>query len=305
MNLFRFVVVAGYVTLCILSSSSVVMIVDSSNTSTHGGTPMLMMVESYTFQILSPEQPNLCIEVFKTLHQVGRLWLRPCKPKGDNGIERQMFGITTEGKLYLSTKPSSCIFLYNKKLKYRINCTGKLHKEKNRFMLNFFDNAIFLMGDVTKVIAVRELHDKQEIKLQKQSFSKITKQHWTIHLDSDRLLQQNIKILEYGCWFGFLGFVASYPMFCQFKQYYCTWYCMNFHNTKCHELSNPSSSPSLSNHSSNPSSSPLSNPSSNPSSSYLKIFGSFTTYDELFGLVREYCDNETGWKDHSNFLRYG
>lgn len=37
----------------------------------------------------------------------------------------------------------------------------------------------------------------------------------------------------------------------------------------------------------------------------LKSIGSFTTYDDLFGVVHEYCHNETGWKDHSKFLKYG
>ena len=31
----------------------------------------------------------------------------------------------------------------------------------------------------------------------------------------------------------------------------------------------------------------------------------FTTRDELNGLVRSYCDDETGWNGHSKFHEYG
>ena len=149
------------------------------------------MVENDTFfQIHSSEQPNLCMEVFKALNQVGRLWLRQCKSKDESGIERQMFGVTSEGKLHPSTKPSSCLFLYiNKYLRYQKDCISILHHRKNIFMFNFFDGTIFLLGDVTKVITVRELEEKKEVKLQKNTPSKITKQRWTIRFERDRVLQ--------------------------------------------------------------------------------------------------------------------
>ena len=77
-----------------------------------------------------------------------------------------MFGVTNDGKLHPSTKPSSCIFLYNNKnLRYRKDCVGILHHEKNQFMFNYFDGTIFLMGDVTKVITVQKLEEKKEVKL--------------------------------------------------------------------------------------------------------------------------------------------
>ena len=146
--------------------------------------------DSY-FQVHSSQRPDICIEVFKTLNQVGRLWLQKCKLKGERGIERQMFGITTQGKLHPFAKPSSCIFLYNNKnLRYRKDCARILHHEKNQFMFNFFDSTIFLLGDhVTKVMTVRELEDKNEVKLQRGSSSKSTKQHWTLRFERDRFLQ--------------------------------------------------------------------------------------------------------------------
>ena len=148
------------------------------------------MAENNIFQIQSLENPNLCMEVFKTLENFGRLWLRQCKTKGDRGIKRQMFSVTNDGKLHSSTKSSSCIFLYsNKNLRYRKDCVGILHTEKNQFMFDFFDGIIFLMGDVTKVMAVRELEEKKEVKLQKGPPSKITKQRWALHFERDRVLQ--------------------------------------------------------------------------------------------------------------------
>ena len=91
-----------------------------------------------SFQIQSSERQDLCIEVFKTLDQVGRLWLRPCKSKDEHGIGLQMFGVTNDGKINPSTKPSSCLFLYNKKLRYRKDC------KKNQFMFDFFMASFFL-----------------------------------------------------------------------------------------------------------------------------------------------------------------
>ena len=141
------------------------------------------------FQIQSLRQPKLCIEVFKRLDKVGRLWLKTCKTKGDSGMDRQMFGITNDGKLHPSTKPSSCIFFYdNKELKYRKDCDGIRNMKKNQLVYNFFDNTIFLMGDVTNVMTVSKLEEKKQVKLQKQSSSKITKQRWTLHFERDRIL---------------------------------------------------------------------------------------------------------------------
>ena len=199
MNLFRFTIVAVYVSLTILSSSGVVTSTNSSSTvssSTHANTSSalqhrLAMEESATFfQIKSSERSDLCIEVFQSLEYVGRLWLRKCKSKDDRGIERQSFAMTNEGKLYPSAMSSSCIFLYNKKnLKYRKDCISILHSKKNQFMFNFFNGTIFLMGDVTKVITVRLLQERNEVKLQKSSSSKSRKQQWTLHFQRDRILQ--------------------------------------------------------------------------------------------------------------------
>ena len=161
MNFFAFVIAAVSVTLRILSSSSSV--VTSSNSSSIVSSSAhdinilqhrLTMVESdIYFQIQSSERPNLCMEVFKTLDQVGCLWLQQCKSKDESGIERQMFGVTIDGKLHPSTRPSSCIFLYkNKSLRYRKNCAGIIHKEKNHFMYDFFYQTFFLMGGVTNVM---------------------------------------------------------------------------------------------------------------------------------------------------------
>ena len=149
------------------------------------------MVESENFfQIQSSEDPNLCMEVFKTLDQVGRIWLRPCKSKGESGIERQMFVVTNDGKLHPSAKPSSCLFLYSKnKFRYRRNCDGIIHNKKNQFMYNFFKNIMFVMGDVTKVMTAWKLQEKKEIKLQKISSSNIANKRWTIHFERDRILQ--------------------------------------------------------------------------------------------------------------------
>ena len=129
------------------------------------------------------------MEVFKSLNQVGRLWLRQCKSKGEHGIQRQMFGVTKDGKLHPFTKPSSCILHNKKNLKYRKDCVGILHNKKNHFMFNFFDGTIFLLGDVMKVMTVRELQEKKEVKLQKGSPTKSTKQRWTLHFERDRFLQ--------------------------------------------------------------------------------------------------------------------
>ena len=149
------------------------------------------MVENETFfQIHLSEKSHLCMEIFKTLETVSRLWLRPCKSKGERGYERQMFGVTNDGKIHPSTKPSSCIFLYDKKnLKYRKDCDGIRHQKKNQFVFNFFDNTIFLLGDVTKVMTVLELQGIKEVKLQRETTSKSTKQHWTLRFERDRVLQ--------------------------------------------------------------------------------------------------------------------
>ena len=151
----------------------------------------LTMVERDTFfQIHSSEQSDLCIEVFKRLNQVGRLWLRRCKSKDEHGIQRQMFSVTNDGKLHPSTMPSSCIFLYNNKnLRYRKDCASILNYKKNQFTYDFFHGAIFLMGDVAKVMIVWELEEKKEVKLQKGSSSKSTKQLWTLRFERDRVLQ--------------------------------------------------------------------------------------------------------------------
>ena len=144
-----------------------------------------MIHSNNLFQIWSYKQPNFCIKVCKTLEKVGRLWLRKCKSKGESSIKRQMFGVTNEGKLHPSTIASSIIFLYNNKnLKYQKDCTDIMYNEKNHLMFDLFDGTIFLMGDVTKVMAVQELEEKKEVKLQKSSPTKISKQHWTLHFHS-------------------------------------------------------------------------------------------------------------------------
>ena len=152
---------------------------------------LTMVEDEIFFQIHSSEKDSLCIEVFKSLENVGRLWLRPCKSKGERGVERQMFGVTKEGKLHPSTKPSSCIFLYNNKnLRYRKDCIGILHNKKNQFMFDFFDGTIFLLGDVTKVVmTVRKLEEKKGLKLQRGSPTKSMKQHWTLRFEIDRIMQ--------------------------------------------------------------------------------------------------------------------
>ena len=155
----------------------------------------LTVVENNAFfQIHSSEKSSLCIEAFKSLENVGRLWLRPCKSKGEHGVERQTFSVTNDGKLYPSTKPSSCLFLYNNKmLRYRKDCVSILHHQKNQFMFNFFDGTIFLMGDVTKVMTAQELQEKKEVKLQRGSSSKSTKQQWTLRFEKDRVLRRAAK----------------------------------------------------------------------------------------------------------------
>ena len=230
MNLFRFVIAAVYGNLSLLSSSGGVITSPTSSTSSRSGSSFrsstrttttlgttsmssprlqhslsLTMEESATsatgatvfnsfFQIHSSERPDLCIEVFETLEQVGRLWLQPCKTKDDRGVERQTFAITNNGKLHPATKPFSCLFYDNQKnlLRYRKDCSRILHSKKNQFVFNFFDGTIFLTGDsLTKVITVRELQERNEVKLLKGpgSSSKIRKQHWTLHLERDRILQ--------------------------------------------------------------------------------------------------------------------
>ena len=158
----------------------------------------LTMVQRDTFfQIHSSENTNLCIEVFKTLENVGRLWLRQWKSKGERGYERQMFGVTNEGKLHPSTKPSSCMFLHNNKnLRYRKDCASILNKKKYQFMLNFFYGTIFRMGDVTKVMTVRKLEEKKEVKLQRGSPTKSTKQHWTLRFEKYRVLGNSPSALQ-------------------------------------------------------------------------------------------------------------
>ena len=150
----------------------------------------LMMVGSDTsFQIQSWERNDLCMEVFKTLDTVGRIWLRQCKSNSQRGIERQMFGVSDDGKLHPSTITSSCIFLYsNKEVKYRINCAGVLHKDKTQFMYDFFDHTFFLMGDVTKILTVSKLKEKKEVKLQKRVSSNNSIQRWNLRFERDRVL---------------------------------------------------------------------------------------------------------------------
>jgi hypothetical protein len=145
----------------------------------------LTMIGTDTFsQIQSWEQTNLCMEVFKTWDKVGRLWLRQCKSKSDSGFERQMFGVKSDGRLHPSTRPSSCIFLYDKKnFIFRNSCAGVLDPKKNQFMYDFFDHTFFLMGDVAKVMTVSGMQEKKEVKLQPQSSSNITNQRWTIHFE--------------------------------------------------------------------------------------------------------------------------
>ena len=212
MNFFDFVIASVFVTLRILSSSSVVSSSNSSSTvssSTHRTSLQhrLTVVENDTFfQIQSSERLYICIEVFKSLEQVGRLWLQKCKSKSESGIERQMFGVSDGGILHPSTKPLSCIFLYNNKhLKYRKNCASIKHKEKNQFVYNFFDQTFFLMGDVTNVMTVLELQEKKQVILQKGSSRKITKQRWNLHFERDRVLQPGKKITHFmKCLQGYL-----------------------------------------------------------------------------------------------------
>ena len=45
------------------------------------------------------------------------------------------------------------------------------------------------MGDVTKVMTVRDLEERKEVKLQRETPSKSTKQRWTLHFEKDRVLQ--------------------------------------------------------------------------------------------------------------------
>ena len=183
-----------------LTSASTVDAATTASIKTQQGRVTMVENDAF-FQISSSEQTNLCIEVFKTLENVGRLWLRPCKSKGERGIERQMFGVTNDGKIQPSTKPSSCMFLYNNKnLRYRKNCSGIFNNKKNHFMFNFFHGTIFIMGDVTKVMTVWELEEKKEVKLKTQSFSKAmnTKQHWTLHFERDRVLQPAVPFMPSG-----------------------------------------------------------------------------------------------------------
>ena len=48
-------------------------------------------------------------------------------------------------------------------------------------MFDFFHGTIFLLGAVTKVMMVWELEERKEVKLQRGSTTKITKQCWTLH----------------------------------------------------------------------------------------------------------------------------
>ena len=196
-----FVISVSFVLVLLLASmvssssnrSTSVEVLSVSPTSIHGASfqhKRLMMIGSDTsFQIQSWQRSDICMEVFKTLDKVGRIWLQTCKSKSDIGIERQMFSVSNDGKLHPSTKPSSCIFLYkNKKLKYRINCASALDKDKNQFIYDFFDHTIFLMGDVTKVLTVGKSQEKKEVKLQKLlSITNLT-QRWNLHFQIDRVL---------------------------------------------------------------------------------------------------------------------
>ena len=35
------------------------------------------------------------------------------------------------------------------------------------------------------------------------------------------------------------------------------------------------------------------------------LYEPLTGYDELYGVVREYCNDEMGWKTHTKFEKYG
>ena len=143
----------------------------------------------------STKRIRICIEVFESLEQVGRLWLQQFKSsKGDSGMYRQMFRNMNKGKLHPSTKPSSCIYDEEEPtpcnqmfgvpatamgnppidktiiliIRLRTSCAGVLHKKKNRFVYDFFGHTFFLMDDVTKVLTVVKLEEKREVKLHKQ-----------------------------------------------------------------------------------------------------------------------------------------
>lgn len=198
------------------------------------------------FQIKSSERPDLCVEVSKNLDKNGRISLQKCKSKVESGIARQMFGVTNIGKLYSSTKPSSCIFSHKKKdLRYRVNCDGIGHKDKNRFMYNFFDDTINLLGDGTFVMSVWKVQEKREVKLQKRSSSTFASQRWTLYFEKDRKLHYD-------------------------------------YDTSCKPTTIPTKEP--------------------PSSS---SYAEFTTNDELYEAVRDYCADESGWKGNSKFDKYG
>lgn len=140
-----------------------------------------------SFQIQSSSRPDLCMEVEKSLDRgAGRIKLQKCKAKGSKGIERQMFDITDTGKLRASTRPSSCILLTGKKaLRYRKNCSGTPHKNRNQFLYNFFDDTINLLGDGTNVMGVYKVETNKEVKIQTRMSTKVRTQRWKLSYESD------------------------------------------------------------------------------------------------------------------------
>ena len=64
-------------------------------------------------------------------------------------------------------------------------------------MFDFFDRTIsLLLGDVTKVMTVRKLEEKNEVKLQKGPSTKNTKQRWTLRFERDRVLGKSPSALQ-------------------------------------------------------------------------------------------------------------
>ena len=117
------------------------------------------------------------------------------KAVDDSGMDRQQFRVTNDGVLHPSTKPLSCFFVFKKKkFRYRKNCSGLIHKDKNRFILNSFDNTIFLLGDVTELLTVSELKQRNQVKLQERSSSsKNVNQNWIHYFERDRSLISTCK----------------------------------------------------------------------------------------------------------------
>ena len=63
-------------------------------------------------------------------------------------------------------------------------------------MFDFFHGTIFLMGDVTKVATVRKFEEKKEVKLQRRSPTKNTKQRWILRFERDRVLGKSPSALQ-------------------------------------------------------------------------------------------------------------